>query len=79
VHDFVHTLMFVQAAGTVRRVLDPGHKDYGDVDGYYAKVPRAAAVVVPAWRDYLDGKISREAAVEKIVAGMEKEGTKQEG
>lgn len=73
VHDFVHTVMFVQAAGTVRRVLDPAHKDYGDVDGYYAKVPRAAAVVVPAWRDYLDGKITREAAVERIVKGMEKE------
>jgi hypothetical protein len=70
VHDFVHTVMFVQAAGTVRRVLDPAHKDYGDVDGYYAKVPRAVAVVVPAWRDYLDGKTTREAAVEKIVAGF---------
>jgi len=78
VHDFVHTVMFVQAAGTVRRVLDPAHKDYGDVDGYYAKVPRATAVVVPAWRDYMDGKISREAAVEKIV-GMERDGTKKEG
>ena len=70
VHDFVHTLMFVQPAATVRRILDPTHKDYGDVDGYYAKVPRAAAVVVPAWRDYLDGKITREAAMERIVKGF---------
>jgi hypothetical protein len=70
VHDFVHTVMFVQAAGTVRRVLDPNHRDYGDVAGYYPKVPRAAAVVVPAWRDYHDGKITREAVLERIVKGF---------
>ena len=79
VHDFVHTLMFVQPAATVRRVLDPTHKDYGDVDGYYAKVPRAAAVVVPAWRDYLDGKITREAAVERIVKGFAAVNAKEKG
>jgi hypothetical protein len=72
VHDFVHTVMFAQAAGTVRRVLDPSHRDYGDIKGYYARVGRAAEVVVPAWRDYLDGKIDREAAVEKIVVGFTK-------
>jgi hypothetical protein len=72
VHDFVHTVMFVQAAGSVRRVLDPGHKDYGDVKGYYARVGRAGTVVVPAWRDYLDGKIDREAALARIVAGFSK-------
>jgi hypothetical protein len=70
VHDFVHTVMFVQAAGTVRRILDPSHRDYGDVKAYYARVGRAAEVVVPAWRSYLDGKMDREAAVEKIVAGF---------
>lgn len=79
VHDFVHTLMFVQPASTVRRVLNPAHKDYGDVDGYYAKVPLAAAVVVPAWRDYLDGKITREAAVEKIVKGFTEGMAKEKG
>jgi hypothetical protein len=71
-HDFVHTLMFVQAAGTVRRVIDPAHQDYGDVNGYYPKVPRAAAVVVPAWRAYLSGEISREAALDRIVEGFRK-------
>jgi hypothetical protein len=70
VHDFVHTVMFVQAAGAVRLVLDPGHKDYGDVRGYYARVGRAATVVVPAWREYLDGKSTREEALTKIVAGF---------
>ncbi len=69
-HDFVHTVMFVEAADAVRRVLDPGHKDYGDVRGYYARVGRAATVVVPAWREYLDGKSTREEALTKIVAGF---------
>ena len=70
VHDFVHTVMFVQAAGTVRKVLDPSHQDYGDVRGYYARVGRAATVVVPAWREYLDGKSTREEALAKIVTGF---------
>ncbi len=78
-HDFVHTLMFVQAAGTVRRVIDPAHQDYGDVNGYYPKVPRAAAVVVPAWRAYLNGEISREAALDRIVDGFAKGAGNEKG
>lgn len=74
IHDFVHTVMFAQAAATVRRVFDSNHKDYGDTSAYYPKVTRAAAVVLPAWKDYNEGKITREAAVERIVAGfVEKE------
>jgi len=72
IHDFVHTLMFVQAAVSIRRVIDPAHKDYGDVNGYYPKVPRATAVVVPAWRAYLNGEISRDAAIARIVDGFAK-------
>jgi hypothetical protein len=79
VHDFVHTLMFVQAAGSVRKVIDPAHKDYGDVRGYYPKVPRASAVVVPAWRAYLAGEISREAAVARIVDGFKASGDEKGG
>ncbi|HEX9944403.1 MAG TPA: hypothetical protein VGG03_20530 [Thermoanaerobaculia bacterium] len=73
VHDFVHTVMFAQAAGTVRRVLNPAHQDYGDVKGYYRRVGRAAELVVLAWRDYLDGKTTREAALDRIVEGFGKE------
>jgi hypothetical protein len=76
VHDFVHTVMFAQGAATVRRVLDPTHKDYGEVSEYYPKVPRASTVVLPAWKDYNDGKITREAAVERIVSGF---GEKEKG
>lgn len=72
--DFPHTVMFVQAAGTVRKVLFPDHKDYGDVEGYYAKVPQASAVVVPAWRAYLAGEISRDEALNRIVAASNEKG-----
>lgn len=79
VRDFVHTVMFVQAAATVRRLFDPAYKDYGDVAAYYPKVARAAAVVVPAWRDYNAGKISREAAMTRIVEGFAPKDTKEKG
>jgi hypothetical protein len=72
VHDIVHTLMFALAAGTVRKVFGPGHKDYGD-GGYYSKVPAATALVVPVWREYLDGRITRDAALDRIVEGFAKE------
>lgn len=74
VRDFPHTVMFVQAAGTVRKVLDPEHKDYGDVEGYYQRVPKAAAVVVPAWRAYLAGEISRDEALNRIAAASHEKG-----
>lgn len=79
IRNFVHTIMFVQPASTVRRILDPSHKDYGDAAGYYNRADRAATVVVPAWRDYLDGKITREAAVERIVKGFSEEEKKEKG
>ena len=67
--DFVHTVMFAEAAETVRRVLVPGHHDYGEMDGYYPKVPQAAAVVVPAWQAWMRGEITRDAALDRIVEG----------
>jgi hypothetical protein len=71
--DVPHTLIFVEAAETVRRRLDPAHRDYGAVRGYYAKVPRAVAAVRGPWVAYLDGQLSRAAALEQIVAGARKQ------
>jgi hypothetical protein len=62
-----HTLMFVQAGETVRRLLNPEHKHYGDVAGYYAKVPEAVAAVREPWTAYLDEKLTRDAAIKQIV------------
>jgi hypothetical protein len=66
-HDLWHTLMFVQSAETVRRVLDPKHQDYGEVTGYYAKAAVAARAVRPAWIAYLDGRCTRDDAVSRMV------------
>ncbi len=68
--NVAHTIMFIQAAETVRRFVDPTHKHYGDVAGYYAKVPVVAKIELPIWIAYLDGKISREAAISQIIEGI---------
>ncbi len=65
-----HFLVFIQTAETVRRMLDPSHRHYGEVKGVYARVPLVAKVEVPTWTAYLDGKISREEALNRIVEGF---------
>lgn len=68
--DVPHTLIFVQAAETIRRVLDPAHRDYGEVTGYYNKVPLAAKAVRTTWGGYLAGDLPRATALELIVAAV---------
>ncbi len=68
--DVPHTLMFVHAGETVRRNIDPSHRHYGDVSGYYAKLSRATQAVRGPWIDYLDGKIPRDQALDRIVAAL---------
>lgn len=65
-----HFLVFVQTAETVRRMLDPSHRHYGEVKGVYARLPLVAKVELPTWTAYLDGKISREEALNRIVEGF---------
>lgn len=66
VQDAAHLLVFVQAAETVRRVIDAKHKPYGEVAEVYSKLPRVAPVLTH-WVKYLEGKTTREAALEQIV------------
>jgi hypothetical protein len=66
--DVPHTLMFVQAAATVRALLDPEHEAYGDARGYYARVPDAARAVRAAWEQRLAGEATPEEAVDRIAA-----------
>ncbi|MDM7916313.1 MAG: hypothetical protein QUU85_13785, partial [Candidatus Eisenbacteria bacterium] len=68
--DIAHTLIFVEAAETVRRVLDPQHIDYGEASGYYARVGRVAEVERTIWRQHLDGRVSREQAIAAIVDSL---------
>ena len=68
--DLPHTLMFVQAAESIRRIVAPEHRDYGDVSGYYGRAPESE-LVRGFWRDHLEGKLSRAEAIAGIVAGHE--------
>lgn len=65
--DVPHTLIFVQAAASVRATLYPDHEDYGESNGYYAKAPEAVAAVRPAWERFLKGEIMRDEALNLIV------------
>ena len=65
-----HTLMFVQAGETIRRVVDPRHVHYGDAAGYYDKVRAIADAELPVWRAHLDGELSRDEALDRIVTAV---------
>jgi hypothetical protein len=65
-----HTLMFVQAGETIRRIVDPKHEHYGVTAKYYDKVRAIADVELAAWTAYLEGKTTRDAALERILASV---------
>lgn len=69
-HNIPHTLMFIQAGETIRRMVNPRHEHYGDAAEYYEKIGRVAAVERPIWIEYLDGRIPREAALDRMVATL---------
>jgi len=66
-----HTVMFVQAAETIRRIVDPKHEHYGVVSKYYDRVSKPGLAVGDEVRDlwtrYLDGKMRRAEAVDRLV------------
>ena len=55
-------------AATIRRHVAGDHQPYGEVSGYYSKVPDAAHIDVPLWSAYLDGQLERAEAIDRIVA-----------
>ncbi|MFQ5700864.1 MAG: hypothetical protein ACE5HU_03365 [Acidobacteriota bacterium] len=61
-----HTLMFVQAAETVRRLFNPDHVAYGEATSLYARTGAIADVEGEIWPRYLDGAISRDEALNLI-------------
>jgi len=65
-----HTVFFVQAGETVRRTIDPNHKDYGEVSGYYARIGPVADIVRAEWMAYLSGTKSVDDAIAGIVEGL---------
>jgi hypothetical protein len=66
--DLPHTLMFVQSAESIRRQVNDEHQDYGERSGVYARSGPWVEALRGFWRDHLDGKLSREAALDEIVA-----------
>ena len=66
--DVPHTLMFVQAGETIRRIVDPKHEHYGVVAKYYDKVRAIADVELETWTAYLDGKTTRGEAIDRFVS-----------
>jgi hypothetical protein len=65
-----HTLFFVQAGETVRRVIDPKHKDYGDITGLYKRMAATTDPVIKHWHKHLAGKCSADEAVDRIVTDV---------
>lgn len=74
--DIPHTIMFIQAGETIRRIVDSKHKHYGVVAGYYERSGRVAQVERRLWIDHLNGKRSRDEAVDSIVRELTAKGDK---
>ncbi len=68
--DVPHTIMFIQAGETIRRIVDPEHQHYGDVEGYYPKVQRVVDIERPIWTEYLDGRIDQAEAIDRIAVAV---------
>jgi hypothetical protein len=64
-----HSLYFVQAAETVRRIVDAAHVDYGVTHTYYERVP-GTAPVRENWVAHLDGASDADTAIERIAADL---------
>jgi len=66
-HSVPHTLMFVQAEETMRRLFNPDHLAYGDATTLYERTGVTAVVEREIWPRYLDGELSRDEALRGIV------------
>lgn len=67
--DVPHSLIFVQAAETVRRIIDPAHVHYGVSHTYYDRVPTSKPVL-EHWVRHLDGTIAADGAIEAIASDL---------
>lgn len=67
VHDWAHTLFFLEAGACVRAVVDPEHVDYGDRTTLYARSRPQVDVERPLWAAYVAGEMERPALIAAIV------------
>lgn len=72
VRDVTRTVLYVQAGATVRRMIDPAHRDVGETSGYYTGAGRIAADAIrPAWKTYLAGESTRKEAVARLMRSIQ--------
>jgi hypothetical protein len=62
-----HMLVFIQSSETVRRHIDPSYQPYGEGVFVRPGLQPLVKVELPIWTEYLDGKISRDNALNKMV------------
>lgn len=62
-----HLLVFIHSSETVKRHVDPSYQPYSE--GIFARpgLQSIVKVELPNWIDYLDGKISRDEALNRMV------------
>jgi hypothetical protein len=70
-HSVPHTLMFVQAEETMRRLFNPDHLAYGDATDLYERMGVTAVVERESWPRYLDGELTRDEALRAIVETLQ--------
>lgn len=67
-----HMLVFIQTAETVRRKLDSSYQPHAESVLAREGLQPIVKVELPIWTAYLDGKLSREDAVNQIIEGFVK-------
>jgi hypothetical protein len=67
-----HLSVFIHSSETVRRHVDSSYQPYGE--GVFARPALQSMVKVelPIWTDYLDGKVSRDEALDRMVEAFVK-------
>jgi hypothetical protein len=72
-----HMLVFIQSSETVKRLLDRSFQPYAE--GIFTRpgLQPLVKVELPIWTAYLDGKITREQAIDQMVQAFAKERVKE--
>jgi len=68
--DIPHAIIFVQANETVRRLFDDTHPPFGPDHAFCQRSPETAERVATNWRTYLDGSLTQDQVLDRIVAGL---------
>jgi hypothetical protein len=67
IREVQHALIFVEAGEVVRRYINGRHLHFGDAQGTYALMSEEAQYVREPWTEYLDGKLTLDETLKRIV------------